>query len=59
MTESPINICALSSAFFKSYFVAFIITSSLKFIKHCKNLINPHGSGFLSTIAKELKPKEL
>ena len=58
-TDSPINICALSSAFFKSNFVFLITTSSLNFKKFDKNFFKSHVSGFPSTIAKVLKPKEL
>ena len=51
--------CALSSAFFKSNLVFFITTSSLKVKKFDKKSFKLHNSGFPSTIASVLKPKEL
>ena len=58
-TDKPINICALSSALFKSNFVFLITTLSLKFKKWDKKSFKLHVIGFPSTIAKVLKPKEL
>ena len=58
-TDNPINICARSSAFFKSNFVFLSTTSSLKFKKFDKNSLRLHVCGFPSTIAKVLKPNEL
>ena len=58
-TDKPISICALSSAFCKSNFVFFITTSSLKDKKFVKNFLRSQVSGFPSTIANVLKPKEL
>ena len=59
LTDKPINICALSSAFFKSYFVLLVITSSLKTKKFSKKSFRLHVFGFLFTIASVLNPKEL
>ena len=58
-TDKPINICALSSALFKSNFVFLITTSSLKFKKLLKKSLRLQVCGLPSTIAKVLKPKEL
>ena len=58
-TDNPINIWALSSAFFKSYLVFLITTSSLNFKKFSKKSLRLQFFGFLSTIANVLKPKEL
>ena len=58
-TDRPINIWALSSAFFNSNLVFFITTSSLNFKKFSKKSLRLHVLGLLSTIAKVLKPKEL
>ena len=58
-TESPINMCALSSAFCNSNFVFFITTSSLNFKKFSKKSFKLQVFGLLSTIAKVLKPNEL
>ena len=58
-TDNPINIWALSSAFFKSNFVFLITTSSRKVKKFVKKSFKLHVFGFPSTIAKVLKPKEL
>ena len=55
-TDNPINICALSSAFFKSNFVLLVTTSSLKFKKSSRNSFRLQVFGLLSTIAKVLKP---
>ena len=55
----PINMCAFSSAFFKSNFVFFKTTSSLKAKKFSKKSFKLHVLGLLSTIAKVLKPNEL
>ena len=59
LTDKPINICARSSAFFKSYFVRLTITSSLNFKKLSKKSLSVHVFGFLSTIASVLNPNEL
>ena len=56
--ESPINICALSSAFFKSNLVFLITTSSLNLRKFSKNSLRLQVFGLLSTIANVLKPNE-
>ena len=58
-TDKPINICALSSAFFKSNLVFFITTSSRKVKKLVKKSFKLQIFGFPSTIASVLKPKEL
>ena len=58
-TDSPINMCALSSALFKSNLVFFTTTSSLNDKKLVKKSLRLHVSGFPSTIAKVLKPNEL
>ena len=58
-TDNPIKICARSSAFFKSNFVFFITTSSLKDKKFSKNSFKLQVLGFWSTIANVLKPNEL
>ena len=57
--DKPINICALSSAFFKSNLVFLITTSSLNFKNCSKNSLRLHVLGLLLTIANVLKPKEL
>ena len=57
--DRPIKTCALSSAFLKSYFVFFTITSSLNFKKFSKKSFKLQVFGLLSTIAKVLKPNEL
>ena len=59
LVDSPINIWALSSAFFKSNLVFLITTSSLKVKKLDKKSFKLHVWGFPSTIAKVLKPNEL
>ena len=59
LIERPRRICALSSDFFKSYFVFFITTSSLNFKKLSKNSFKLQVFGFLSTIANVLNPNEL
>ena len=58
-TDNPINICALSSAFWRSNFVFLVTTSSLNVKKFDKNSFKLQVFGFPSTIAKVLKPKEL
>ena len=58
-TESPINICALSSAFLRSNFVFLITTSSLNLRKFSRKSFKLHVFGFPLTIAKVLNPKEL
>ena len=58
-TDNPINICARSSAFWRSNLVFLITTSSLKVKKLDKKSFKVHVWGFPSTIAKVLKPKEL
>ena len=58
-TDNPINICARSSAFFKSNFVFLTTTSSLKDKKFSKNSFKLQVLGFWSTIASVLKPNEL
>jgi len=58
-TDNPINIWALSSAFFKSNLVFFITTSSLNVKKLVKKSLRLHVLGFPSTIANELNPNEL
>ena len=58
-TDSPINICALSSAFFKSNLVFLITTSSRNDKKLVKNSFKLQIFGFPSTIASVLKPNEL
>jgi hypothetical protein len=58
-TDKPINICALSSAFFKLYFVLFTTTSFLKFKKFSKKSFKEQVLGLFSTIANVLNPKEL
>ena len=58
-TESPINIWALSSAFFSSNFVFLITTSSLNFKKFSMKSLRLQVFGLLSTIANVLKPNEL
>jgi hypothetical protein len=58
-TDSPIKMCALSSAFCKSNFVFFITTSSLKVKKFDIKSLRLHVSGLPFTIAKVLKPNEL
>ena len=58
-TDKPNNICALSSAFWRSNFVFFITTSSLKDKKFVKKSFKLQVFGFPSTIAKVLKPNEL
>ena len=57
-TERPINICALSSAFFKLNFVFLVTTSSLNFKKDSKKSFKLQFLGFLSTMAKVLKLNE-
>ena len=57
--DKPINIWALSSAFFKSNLVFFITTSSLNARNCSKNSFRLHVFGLLLTIASVLKPKEL
>ena len=59
LTISPINVCAFSSALFRSNFVFLITTSSLNFKKFSKKSLRLQFFGFLSTIANVLKPKEL
>ena len=59
LTDNPINICARSSAFFKSYFVRLTTTSSLNIKKFSKKSFKLHVLGFLFTIAIVLNPKEL
>ena len=59
LTDKPINICALSSAFFKSNFVFFVTTSSLNVKKLSRNSFKLQIFGFLSTIANVLNPKEV
>ena len=56
---SPIKICALSSAFFKSNFTLLRTVVSLNFINSEINSFKLSNFGLLSTNAKELKPKEL
>ena len=58
-TASPINICARSSAFFRSNFTLFITVSSLNFKNSDINSFKFNILGLLSTIANVLKPKEL
>ena len=58
-TDSPIKICARSSAFCKSNFVFLITTSSLKDKKFAKKSLSVHVLGLPSTIARVLNPKEL
>ena len=58
-TDKPINICALSSAFFKLYFVLFTTTSFLKFKKFSKKSFKEQVLGLFSTIANVLNPNEL
>ena len=55
----PINICALSSAFFKSNFTLLITVSSLNLINSEINSFKFKIFGLLFTIAKVLKPNEL
>ena len=57
-TESPNNMWALSSAFFKSNLVFLVTTSSLNFKKDSKKSFKLQFFGFWSTIAKVLKLKE-
>ena len=58
-TDKPINICALSSAFFKSNLVFLITTSSLNVRKFSRNSLRLQVFGLPSTIASVLNPKEL
>ena len=55
----PINMCALSSAFFKSNFTLLITVSSLNFKNSAINSFKFKIFGFLFTIARVLKPNEL
>ena len=59
LTDNPIKIWTRSSAFFKSYLVFFITTSSRNFKKFSKKSFKLQVFGLLSTIAKVLKPNEL
>ena len=59
LTDKPINIWALSSAFFKSYLVFLTTTSSLNFKKFSKKSLRLQVFGLLSTIARLLNPNEL
>ena len=59
LTDNPNKICTLSSAFLRSNFVLLITTSSLNFKKFSKKSLRLQVFGFWSTIAKELKPKEV
>ena len=59
LTDKPSKTWTRSSAFFKSYLVFLITTSSLNFKKFSKKSFNEHVLGLLSTIANELKPKEV
>ena len=45
-TDNPIKTCALSSAFFRSYLVFFITTSSLNFKKFSKKSFKLQVLGF-------------
>ena len=56
---SPINICAFSSAFFKSNLILLVTVSSLNFKNSEINSFRFNIFGLLFTIAKVLKPKEL
>ncbi len=58
LTERPTSICALSSAFLRSYLVFLITTSSLNFKKFSIKSFRLQVLGLLSTIANELKQKE-
>ena len=58
-TERPINMWALSSAFWRSNFVFLTTTSSLKDKKLVKKSFKLQVLGFPSTIARVLKPNEL
>ena len=58
-TESPINMCARSSALSKLNFVFLVTTSSLKVKKFVKKSLRLQVSGLPFTIAKVLKPNEL
>ena len=58
-TERPINVWALSSAFFKSYLVLLMTTSSLKDKKFSRKSFNEQVWGLFLTIANVLNPKEL
>ena len=55
----PINICALSSAFFKSNLILFKTVSSLNFKNSEINSFKFKILGLLFTIANVLKPNEL
>ena len=59
LTDKPSKTWTRSSAFFKSYLVFLITTSSLNFKKFSKKSFNEHVLGLLSTIANELKPNEV
>ena len=56
---NPINICALSSAFFKSNLILLITVFSLNFKNSEINSFKFKILGLLFTIANVLKPKEL
>ena len=56
---NPIKICARSSAFFKSNFTLLITVSSLNFKNSEINSLRFKIFGFLLTMARVLKPKEL
>ena len=55
----PINICARSSAFFKSNFTLLITVSSLNFKNSEINSFRLSILGLFSTIAKVLNPNEV
>ena len=56
---SPINMCALSSAFFKSNLILFVVVSSLNLTNSAMKSFKFKILGLSSTIANVLKPKEL